>query len=158
MSPRTGRRLSALLVDDGTPGLGRDLIADVRAQGAVTVVVTDGRVHRDWDALGCATALHPSFTTEELLSALERHARPVERHVHRPAHLVVEPTPTRSHLIGVTGAGGAGSSTVAMCQLDKLRCRRHALTAFQCESSGSTPRMRLRWRPSVRQAGCRACS
>lgn len=116
----TGRQLSALLVDGDTPGLGRDLIADVRAQGAVTLVVSDGRVHRDWDALGCATTLDSSFTTEDLLAALERHARPVARHVHRPTHLVVEPAPARSHLIGVTGSGGAGASTVAMCLAQTL--------------------------------------
>ena len=109
----SGRQLSALLVDAGTPGLDRDLIAEVRERRAATVVVTDGRMHRDWDSLGCAT-LHPTFTTEELLAALERHALPVERHAHRPAHLVVEPTPARSRLVGVTGSGGTGTSTVAM--------------------------------------------
>ena len=116
----SGRQLSALLVDAGTPGLDRDLIAEVRERRAATLVVTDGRVHRDWDSLGCAATLHPTFTAEELLAALERHALPVERHAHRPAHLVVEPTPTRSHLIGVTGAGGTGTSTVAMALAQAL--------------------------------------
>jgi MinD-like ATPase involved in chromosome partitioning or flagellar assembly len=115
-----GRRLSALLVDGGTPGLDRDLIADVRGHGAVTLVGTDGRVLRDWDSLGCAATLHPTFSPDELLAALEQHARPVERHAHRPTHLVVDAAPPRSHLISVTGAGGAGSSTVAMCLAQAL--------------------------------------
>ena len=135
----SGRQLSALLVDGGTPELGRDLIAEVRAQGAATFVVTDGHVQRDWDALGCAASLHPSFTSEELLAALERHARPVARHVHRPAHLVVEQVPTRSRLIGVTGSGGAGASTVAMCLAQALTAGDGSLALVDGARLGDLP-------------------
>jgi MinD-like ATPase involved in chromosome partitioning or flagellar assembly len=120
----SGRRLSALLVDSGTPGLDRDLIAAAGAAGAPTIVVTDGRVHRDWDSIGCAALLSPGFDCGELTATLERHARPVERSTRRAARITLDAEPARSHVVGVTGAGGSGSSTVAMCVAQSLAAGR----------------------------------
>ena len=112
----SGRRASALLVDAATPGLDRELTADAAAFGVPTVVVSDGRVHRDWESLGCAAVLPAGFERAELLTVLERHTRPVARASRQAARIRLDDEPApRSRLVGVTGGGGTGSSTVAMC-------------------------------------------
>ncbi len=64
----SGRRVSALLLDARGPGLDRELVAMARDRGVPTFAVSDGSVHRDWEALGCATVLDDQFIT-----ALESH-------------------------------------------------------------------------------------
>ena len=116
-----GRRASALLVDAATPGLDRDLTADAAALGVPTVVVSDGRVRRDWDSLGCAAVLPSNLECRDLVAALERHARPVARAPRRPAQVRIgDDRAPRCRTVGVTGAGGAGASTVAMCLAQAL--------------------------------------
>jgi hypothetical protein len=110
----SGRRFSVLVADVDTPGLDRDLISTAAALSVPTLVVLDGRVRRDFDSLGCAALVERGFSVERFVSLLEDHARPVERTIRRPARVVIDPDPRRSHVIGVTGAGGTGSSTVAM--------------------------------------------
>lgn len=116
----TGRRISALIADAATPGVDRDLIGAARSAGVPTLVVTDGRVRRDWDSLGCSAVLAEGFTSDDLLDALERHARPVQRSARTAAHVTIEPEATRSRLIGVTGSGGTGASTVAAALAQSL--------------------------------------
>lgn len=83
--------------------------------GAPTIVVEDRRNCRDWSSLGCVAALEEDFTRDQLVEVLDRHARVVDRTVHRPVartDLADDPAPGR--MVGVTGTGGSGASTVAM--------------------------------------------
>ncbi len=111
----TGRRVSAFLVDGGLNRFDRDLVASATEAGAPTIVVEDRRNCRDWSSLGCVAALEEDFTRDQLVEVLDRHARVVDRTVHRPVartDLADDPAPGR--MVGVTGTGGSGASTVAM--------------------------------------------
>ena len=112
----SGRRLSAVLIDAGVPRFDRELIALATAVGAATVVVNDPAVQRDWESLGCAAMLSSEFGPEDLLAALTRHAHPVDRSQRRVgrATLTGETEVASAPLIGVTGPGGTGASTIAM--------------------------------------------
>ena len=58
----TSRRpFSALIVDASLPEVDRDLIAAARRSGVAVLVVDDGRVARDWFALGAASVLEPDI-------------------------------------------------------------------------------------------------
>lgn len=117
----SGRRASALLVDARGPAIDRDLVAAARQLHVPTLVVTDGSVHRDWDALGCVAVIDADFDRRQLLDVLQTHAVPVDRS-RRPGRVDLAPAP-RAHrctLIGVVGAGGVGSSTVAMATAQAL--------------------------------------
>ncbi|UDY35797.1 hypothetical protein [Dermatobacter hominis] len=109
-----GRTVSALLVDDDLPRFDRDLVADADRAGVPTVLI--GRTGgRDWEALGCATRLDPDFGRDELVDVLDRFARRVARDAGpRPSRVDLEDGPERGALVGVIGAGGVGTSTVAM--------------------------------------------
>lgn len=109
-----GRLLSALVADGTTPGVDRELISAAAVAGIPTIVVSDGRTRRDWDSLGCAAVLPDDFTAAQLVGVLAQHARPVERSLRRAATVEIDAEPPRSRLVGVTGAGGSGSSTIAM--------------------------------------------
>lgn len=109
-----GRAYSALLVGGDVSGLDRDLVASVRATGAAVLVV-DPVSERDWAELGVAATLPGDFGRTELLNALSEHASRIARVV----PLSSEPAAPagagwRGRLIAVTGAGGVGSSIVAM--------------------------------------------
>ncbi len=111
----SGRRVSALLLDARGPGLDRELVAMAQDRAVPTFAVSDGSVHRDWDALGCATVLDDDFSPEDLIAELVDHARPVDRRrLHGRATIAPSAPRTSSRLIGVLGSGGVGSSTVAM--------------------------------------------
>jgi cellulose biosynthesis protein BcsQ len=116
----SGRGFSAMLVDERTPGLDRNLIADAERLGVPTFVVLDGPPRRDWDALGCAAVLQAGFSKDELIAELDLRARRVDRGLRRPAHMEVAPEATRTPLIGVTGAGGTGASTIAIALAQSL--------------------------------------
>jgi MinD-like ATPase involved in chromosome partitioning or flagellar assembly len=109
-----GRTVSALLVDDDLPRFDRDLVADAERAGVPTVLI--GRAGgRDWEALGCATRLDPDFGRDELVDVLDRFAKRVSREAGpRPSRVDLEDDPARGALVGVIGAGGAGTSTVAI--------------------------------------------
>lgn len=112
----SGRQLSAVVADGSTRGLDRDLIATAAAAGVPTFVVDDGRTHRDWDSLGCAAVLPAVMEPSDLSGALARHSRPVERSGTRgPTRAAIEDEAPRSRVVSVTGSGGTGATTVAMC-------------------------------------------
>ena len=117
----SGRRLSALVVDAGIPRLDRDLVALATSVDAATLVVDDGATRRDWDGLGCAAVLPDDFGPQELVELLVRHASPVDRTTRRRSHAVIQRSERpAAPLIGVTGAGGTGVSTVAMALAQAL--------------------------------------
>jgi MinD-like ATPase involved in chromosome partitioning or flagellar assembly len=112
---RSGRGFSALRVGDDVVGVDRDLIELAKESGCAVVVVTGGRVHRDWSELGMAASLSPGFGPADLVDVLAQVARPVARLEQPAIEPVAPPAPAwRGHLVAVTGSGGAGRSTVAI--------------------------------------------
>jgi hypothetical protein len=111
---RSGRPFSAAVIAADVPGLDRDLIAEARAVGTAVLVVDDRPPTRDWQGLGAAAVLAPTFSRDELLEVLAATSDLVGG-----ATLVEEaPVPSVSvpagHLVAVTGPGGTGASTVAI--------------------------------------------
>lgn len=117
----SGRRASALMVDARGPAVDRDLVGVAARLGVPTLVVTDGTVHRDWDALGCAAVIDADLDRQQLLDVLQTHAVPVDRS-RRPGRVDLAHTARDHHstLIGIVGTGGVGSSTVAMATAQAL--------------------------------------
>lgn len=111
----SGRRASALLVDARGPGADRDLIDAASMAGIPTIVVTDGVVHRDWDALGCVAVIDHELDPTSLLETLGHHCVPVDRS-RRPSRAVLGEAADAASgvVIAVMGRGGSGTSTVAM--------------------------------------------
>jgi hypothetical protein len=110
----SGRAFSAVLVDAGVAGVDRDLTDTARAAGCAVLVVDDGRVRRDWPALGASAVLPFDLGRTELLDALGAHASPIGRgDVDLGAAVEQAPGAWRGALVAVTGARGAGASTVA---------------------------------------------
>lgn len=110
---RGGRPHSALLVDAALPGLDRDLVDEVRRTGCATLLVTDDPT-LDRGALGADALVGAPFSRDELVRALDSHARRVA-----PGRTEVVPGPRApaartGRLVAVTGPGGTGASTVAM--------------------------------------------
>ena len=112
---QSGRSYSALLVEDTTVGLDRDLVHSALDAGCAVIVVDGGRVTKSWIELGASAVLPIPFGPDDLLHVVSQVASPVT--------LPGDPTPERSNvsqvgfrgtLIGVTGSGGTGASTVAM--------------------------------------------
>ena len=117
----SGRQLSALLADAGAPRVDRELFTAMVAAGVAPVVVDDGRVQRDWDTLGAVAVVEDSFALDELLDVLARCSRAIVEDQRRSARArVTEPTARRTTMVAVTGPGGAGASTVAMCIAQSL--------------------------------------
>ena len=85
-------------------------------------MVTDGSVHRDWDALGCAAVIDHRLELGPLLDVLTRHTLAVDRS-RRPGRTSIrrDPGARRGRLLAVLGRGGAGTSTVAMAAGTGLR-------------------------------------
>lgn len=109
-----GRRVSALLLDTELSRFDRDLVADAARDGVPTLLVGSAD-RRDWEALGCATRLDADFTRDELVDALDRFARAVAGDDEpTSARVDLSSDPVAGTLIGVLGAGGAGTSTIAM--------------------------------------------
>jgi hypothetical protein len=109
---RSGRAFSAVLIDGGSPGLDRDLIAEAAEVGVTTLVVDDGE--RDWRALGAAAVMAPVFSRDELLEVLEATSTPVGTATLSDP-VVGEPAgPANGAVIAVTGPGGTGASTVSI--------------------------------------------
>jgi hypothetical protein len=82
------------------------------------VVVDDGRVRRDWRALGASAVLPPEFTRSELGAVLEAHALRIGRGDATLLNGTSVPSDVygvqRGLLVAVTGAGGTGASVAAM--------------------------------------------
>jgi len=109
-----GRAISAIMIDSGLPAIDRDLVDRARSIGTGIIVIDDGRVRRNWQELGVEALLPADFDRDDLLSVLDAHATPIRSAEHvlsddLPAH-----DAWRGHLVAVTGAGGAGVSTIAM--------------------------------------------
>ena len=116
----SGRPFSAVLVDATTGAIDRDLI-DSAARHQARVLVVDGSAPvagPDWLGLGAAAVLPPDLRREQLLDALAEHCRLIGAAADLPADPVDEATPELGlglgRLVAVTGAGGVGSSTIAM--------------------------------------------
>jgi cellulose biosynthesis protein BcsQ len=111
----TGRRVSALMVTARGPGADRELIDAAAANGVPTIVIADGTVHRDWDALGVAAVVDHDGDPRSLIETLAATTSPVDR-TRRPGRtrLHSSPGPRRGRLIAVLGSGGSGCSTTAM--------------------------------------------
>ena len=112
---RAGRGYSALLVDDTLVGVDRDLVELAREAGCAVLIVDSGRGSRRWSELGASALLPPSFERDELLQVLRQVAMPVTRSVASPSPASDEAAPPgfRGRLVAVTGAPGAGRSTIA---------------------------------------------
>lgn len=112
----SGRAFSALLVDSGMPGVDRDLVDETRSRGCAVVVIDDGRVRRDWIALGASAVLPVGFGRSELLDALEKHSIAISRSDVMPVVDLTSASAStwRGRLVGVVGSGGVGTSTIAI--------------------------------------------
>ncbi len=119
---RSGRSHSALLVDAELTAFDRDLVGDAAAAGTPVLAVTD-RPGRRWAAsdLGVAAVLAADFSREDLVAALEAHARPVGRGDRLPLVLDDDTVPAwRGQLIAVSGTGGTGASVAAVAVAQAL--------------------------------------
>ena len=112
----SGRAFSALLVDASLSGVDRDLVDEARSCGCAVLVVDDGRVRRDWSALGASAVLPAELSRTDLLDVLENHAVPIGRGDAIASTIAPDATggTWRGRLIAVTGGGGTGASTVAI--------------------------------------------
>ncbi|MFL6204710.1 MAG: hypothetical protein ACJ739_05115 [Acidimicrobiales bacterium] len=112
---RSGRGYSALLIDDSLPGTDRDLVDLARDAGCAVVVVDSGRAPRQWSELGASALLPSTFDRDQLLQVLHQVATPIARTVGAPSPRPVEGSAPgfRGRLVAVTGAPGAGRSTLS---------------------------------------------
>lgn len=111
----SGRRFSAALVDSGSHGLERDLVAALAGASCPTLVV--GSIGRERaSALGVVAVLEGALDPDQLRTALEQHCRPIGSVVPRSALDGAPATPPdwRGRLVAVTGGSGAGSSVTSM--------------------------------------------
>lgn len=117
----SGRALSAVLLDAGVPGLDRDLLDGARAAGCAVLVVDDGRSRVDWSSLGASAVLPAALGRADLHAALVEHATPIGRSDDiDPVTAPAGGGGWRGSLVAVTGARGAGASTVAMAVAQHL--------------------------------------
>ncbi|MEA2842489.1 MAG: hypothetical protein QOJ69_160, partial [Actinomycetota bacterium] len=118
----SGQPFSALIADSGLPAVDRDLLAAASAADCAVLIVDDGRATRDWPALGAARVLAPSFTRDELVTALVACARTIRRSEAPAAELLARPIAPRwrGTVVAVTGPGGTGVSTAAMALAQSL--------------------------------------
>ena len=110
----SGRAISAILIDSGLPAIDRDLVDRARTIGAGVIVVDDGRVRRNWQELGVEALLPSDFDRDDLLGALETHSTPISAVDHALLADAPGSDVWRGYLVAVIGAGGVGTSTVAM--------------------------------------------
>src|SRR5688572_22344710 len=110
----SGRAISAILIDSGLPAIDRDLVDRARTIGAAVIVVDDGRVQRNWQELGVQTLLPADFDRDDLLGALDTYSTPIRAVDHALPADAPHGEGWRGHLVAVTGAGGVGTSTIAM--------------------------------------------
>ena len=111
----SGRPFSAVLIDASANGVDRDLLDHASSVSASPIIIDHGLVDRDWGELGARAVLSEQFNRMDLSSALEAYASPIGR-----GQVASAPTTEANthhdlgRVIAVTGAGGVGSSTVAM--------------------------------------------
>ena len=111
----SGRAFSAVIVDGALPAIDRDLVERARQAGAAVVVVDDGRRRVDWPALGVDAVLPERFERGVLLATLTACSTPIEGPQGQSTTRAAPPPPGwRGRLVAVTGAPGAGASTLAI--------------------------------------------
>lgn len=112
----SGQPFSAVIVDASTTGLDRDLLDLANAIGCAPIVVDHGLVDRDWAELGARVVLDERFDSGDLLAALEDNAYRIGRGADTAiTEAQAESTKVATgRVVAVTGAGGIGSSTIAM--------------------------------------------
>ncbi|HYI61905.1 MAG TPA: hypothetical protein VEW93_08895 [Acidimicrobiales bacterium] len=118
----SGRPFSSVLVDARSGAVDRDLL-DVASRQRVSVLVVDGTGDDRWLALGATAVLPADMTRDQLVAALGDHSRLIGAATHLPVGdaPTAADTPTAAGpLVAVTGAGGAGTSTVAMALAQAL--------------------------------------
>ncbi len=117
----SGQAFSAVLADASTNGLDRDLLDLANAVGCAPIIIDHGLVDRDWQSLGARVVLDERFDAGDLLSALEDNSFRIGRGevAHRSETDEPEAVPT-GRVVAVTGAGGIGTSTVAMAAAQGL--------------------------------------
>ena len=115
------QQFSAVMFDEHSLGLDRDLLATCTDAGCASIVVTNGLPRRDWISLGADRTIDSSFRSDELLSTLRAVATPVEQcdKVSAIAGSAPVDAPV-APLIAVTGGGGTGRSTVAIALAQAL--------------------------------------
>jgi hypothetical protein len=111
-----GRAWSAVVIDHGVAGLERDLVEVARQAGCATIVVADGSRRRDWISLGAAAVLDEPIHPDSLLTVLREVAPSIGPLAGSGTDLVAPARPGswQGALVAVVGAGGSGTSTVAM--------------------------------------------
>lgn len=118
----SGRPFSALLVDASSTGLDRDLLDLANAVGCSPIIVDHGLVDRDWDDLGARAVIPERFEAADLRNLLDEIALPIGRTATsnlEPDSGEVAPT-QRGRVITLTGAGGLGTTTLAMAMTQGL--------------------------------------
>jgi hypothetical protein len=114
----SGRPFSVLLADGSLPGVDRDLVETAREAGCAVVVIDDGRVRRDWQALGVSVVLSPDFSRADIAAVLESYAVRIGRGDTNLLNGAAVPEALfgarRGRVVAVTGAGGTGASVAAM--------------------------------------------
>jgi MinD-like ATPase involved in chromosome partitioning or flagellar assembly len=115
------QQFSAVMFDEHSLGLDRDLLATCTDAACASIVVTSGLPRRDWISLGADRIIDSSFGSDELLSTLRAVATPIEQcdKVSAIAGSAPNAAPV-APLIAVTGGGGTGRSTVAIALAQAL--------------------------------------
>lgn len=117
----TGQPFSAVMADASTNGLDRDLIDLANAVGCTPIIIDHGLVDRDWQALGARAVLDERFDAGDLLAALEDNAHRIGRgEVQQRVEGSSEQQVATGKIVAVTGAGGIGTSTIAMAAAQGL--------------------------------------
>ncbi|MBO0692274.1 MAG: hypothetical protein J2P58_05205, partial [Acidimicrobiaceae bacterium] len=118
----SGRLHSALMVDLGSPGFDRDLMAAAELALTPVIAVADTRrPERSATDLGVAAVLDAAFSLDDLVEVLAVSARPIESGDALPPRLGDTDAPAwRAALIAVCGTGGTGASTVAAALAEGL--------------------------------------
>jgi MinD-like ATPase involved in chromosome partitioning or flagellar assembly len=113
---------SALVIDENSIGLDRDLLGAATDAGCASLVITSGIARRDWAAVGADRVLDAGFTSEALLSSLRAIAAPSITAEYRPAvvDLVDAGSRPSAPMFAVTGAGGTGTSIIALALAQSL--------------------------------------
>lgn len=112
----SGRPFSALLADASSSGLDRDILDLANAVGCSPIIIDHGLVDRDWNELGARAVIPERFEASDLRALLEEVAQPIGRAV-STTNETKTPEPSdaaQGRVVAVTGAGGLGTSTMAM--------------------------------------------
>ena len=111
----SGRPFSAVLIDASANGVDRDLLDLATSVGASPIIIDHGLVDRNWGELGAKAVLNEHFDRMDLSSVLDAHAAPI--HSGQTSSVSTQTSAPASRIgrvVAVTGAGGIGTSTVAM--------------------------------------------